>query len=74
MDLFFFSEDLSKVAPNNYPIVIFRISTANKMEYYTTNDIFKKLAVKDLLKESLKEDTANKRVREIKDMDRASQI
>jgi hypothetical protein len=74
MDLFFFSEDLSKVAPNNYPIVIFRISVNNKVEYYTTSEDFKNLAKKSLLKESLKEEVVNKRVRESKDMDWAGQI
>lgn len=69
MDLFFFSEDLTKVAPNNYPFIIFRITVNNKVEYYTTSEDYRNLAKKGLLKESLKEDIVNKRVKEIKDMD-----
>jgi len=72
LDLIFFSEDLAKVAPNNYPFVIFRISVNNKVEYYTTSEDFKNLAKKGFLKESLKEEVVNKRVKEIKDMDLAA--
>ena len=55
-------------------VTIFRISTNIKMEYFTTDEIYKKLVQKDLLKESLKEDLVIKRVKELKDMTKQSQI
>lgn len=62
---------MSKILPNNVPVLAFRISSGNKKEFLTTNETYLKLVAKNLLKDSL---DANKRVKEIKDMDTLKQM
>jgi hypothetical protein len=71
LDLAFIAEDMSKILPNNVPVLAFRISSGNKKEFLTTNETYLKLVAKNLLKDSL---DANKRVKEIKDMDTLKQM
>ena len=38
LDLAFIAEDMSKILPNNVPVLAFRISSGNKKEFLTTNE------------------------------------
>lgn len=66
----FIGDDLTKMVPNNLPLVILRLPqpSTGRPEYYTVDSSFIKLMAKDFLKFSLTAEIVQKRVKESVDV------